>query len=109
MKSCFLGQQITNEIKMSNKWERVCLRNQANEEKTKQNDCEAYRPNYRPIHSDKPSVVIRSGQAKYEKSNSLFGAQKITGQVKLNFHPTKKTKKDCVKKVIDLQEKNTIE
>ena len=77
---------------MSNKWEREWLRNQARKEHIKNNDWEEYKPVVKPICYDKPSVVIRSGKAKYEKSKSLFGPQKITGQVKINFHPKKRQK-----------------
>ena len=99
---------------MSNKWEREWLRNQARKEHFKNNDWEEYKLVVKPIHYDKPSVVIRSGRAKYEKSKSLFGPQKITGQVKINFHPRKKANsvgvrnKLYLKKTKEIREKRLI-
>ena len=75
---------------MSNEW--IPKKRHDEDENTSPNkdNWEGYTPFLRPIKWDKGSTIIRSGQAKYSRTKSLFGPQKKSGQIMLNFIPPKK-------------------
>ena len=92
---------------MSDRWKEKKKSDDEERNFSKKNGKE-YMPNLRPIHCDKPSMLIKSGKAKYEVSKSLFGKQKCYGQIKLNFEPPEKKpkKQHLQKKVISEEQKD---